>query len=563
MYRILKLDYYVRIMALLSRIPGLGGLWRASNQPRKSHKSMATIRLLTKLLLLLFAHVVWAAPAVAQDSRPNIVFILSDDHAVKAVSAYDASLTQTPNIDRIANNGMRFDRAYVANAICGPSRATLMTGMHSHANGFYSNEWSPPFDGSQQTLPSLLRGAGYRTAVVGKWHLFSEPIGFDHWEVIDNLMEQGSYFNPVFRNAEGKEETTGYVADLVTDKSIRWLDRGIGSEKPFFLFYSHKTPHRDWMPGPQELEDWDEAAQVPEPDTLFRDLDDALPVRREARMGIGEHMTDQDVKLSASFSLNDAQQQLWHDAFAKGNEEFERADLSADERTRWKYQRYVKTYLASVKSMDRQIGRLLDYLDSTGQMENTIVIYSSDQGFFLGENGWFDKRWMDEVSSRIPLLIQWNGEVQAGSHTDALVQNIDFAPTLLAVAGVEPETPMHGVSLLPLFSDPDAGWQRDLYYHFYENPGFHGVARHYGVRGERYKLVHYYQDDGWELFDLASDPDDLVNLYGQPGFDGIAADLKGRLAKLRRQYGVPDQDPEVPWYHGYLIRFIEWTMTLF
>ena len=497
---------------------------------------------------------------VCAGERPNIVFIFSDDHAVRAVSAYGNSLVETPNIDRIAAGGVRFDRAYVGNAICGPSRATLLTGLHSHANGFYSNEWSGPFDGEQQTLSSLLQASGYETAVIGKWHLYSDPVGFDHWEVIDNVMEQGSYYNPSFRSPAGVEETTGYVADLVTEKSIAWLDQVKEDGKPFFLLYNHKTPHRDWLPGPQELRDWDEDAKFDEPATLFRDLDGLTQARREARMRIEDYMTNTDVKLSMSRNLTPQQEALWQKAFAEGNRRYEEADMTVQEELRWKYQRYIKSYAASVKSMDRQIGHLLDYLESNNLMENTIVLYSSDQGFFLGENGWFDKRWMDEVSSQVPLLMEWQGHIKPGTTSDALVQNIDFAPTLLAAAGVKPKTPMHGVSLLPLFEDNPKPWHRDLYYHFYENPGFHGVARHYGVRTERYKLVYYYQNDEWELFDLVTDPADQVNLYGKPGYDEITANLKQRLQKLRVQYQVPDTDPEVPWYHGLLIRALEQLM---
>ena len=489
--------------------------------------------------------------------RPNIVFIFSDDHAIRAVSAYGNSLVETPNIDRIAAGGMRFDRAYVGNAICGPSRATLLTGLHSHANGFYSNEWSGPFDGEQQTLSSLLQASGYQTAIIGKWHLYSDPVGFDHWEVIDNVMEQGSYYNPSFRSPAGVEETIGYVADLVTEKTIAWLEQAKGDGKPFFLLYNHKTPHRDWLPGPQELRDWDEEAQFEEPATLFRNLDELTQARRDARMRIEDYMTNTDVKLSMSRNLTPQQEALWQQAFAEGNRQYEEADMTAQEDLRWKYQRYIKSYAASVKSMDRQIGRLLDYLESNNLMQNTIVLYSSDQGFYLGENGWFDKRWMDEVSSQVPLLMEWQGHIAPGTTSEALVQNIDFAPTLLAVAGVKPKTAMHGVSLLPLFEENPEPWHRDLYYHFYENPGFHGVARHYGVRTERYKLVYYYQNDEWELFDLVTDPADQINLYGKPGYDDITADLKKRLSKLRVQYQVPATDPDVPWYHGLLIRTLE------
>lgn len=505
------------------------------------------------------ATLVWLIFSVSSRAaeRPNIVFIFSDDHAVSAVSAYGDSLVQTPNIDRIAAGGIRFDRAYVGNAICGPSRATLLTGLHSHANGFYSNEWSDPFDGEQQTLSSLLQTAGYETAVIGKWHLYSDPVGFDHWDVIDNVFEQGTYYNPVFRSSRGVEETTGYVADLVTDKTIAWLDQAKQKDSPFFLLYNHKTPHRDWLPGPEELRDWDEQVQLAEPDSLFRNLDDLTQARTQSRMRIEDYMTDVDVKLSMGNKLTPEQEALWRNAFADGNRQYQEAELTGQADLRWKYQRYVKSYAASVKSMDRQIGRLLDYLEANDLMENTIVLYSSDQGFFLGENGWFDKRWMDEASSQVPLLIEWQGHIKPGSVSDALVQNIDFAPTLLAAAGVKPKTPMHGVSLLPLLEDGAEPKDRDLYYHFYENPGFHGVARHYGVRTERYKLVYYYQNDEWELFDLLTDPHDQVNLYGKQGYAAITSDLQQRLQALRVQYQVPSTDPEVPWYHGPMIRGVE------
>jgi arylsulfatase A-like enzyme len=494
---------------------------------------------------------------VAAGERPNIVFILSDDHAVRAVSAYGDSVVATPNIDRIAANGIRFDRAYVGNAICGPSRASLLTGLHSHANGFYTNEWSGPFNGQQQTLPRLLQQAGYQTAVIGKWHLYSDPVGFDHWEVIDNVLEQGTYYNPAFRSGAGVEETTGYVADIVTDKSLAWLAQAGKHGQPFFLLYSHKTPHRDWLPGPGELRAWDENARVAEPDTLLRDLGSQTRARREARMRIAEYMTDNDVKLKQGNPLTPEQEALWHAAFDDGNRRYVEADLSGDDALRWKYQRYIKTYAASVRSMDRQIGRLLDYLEANDLMENTLVVYSSDQGFFLGENGWFDKRWMDEVSSRVPLLMSWPGHIAPGTTSGALVQNIDFAPTLLAAAGITAHKPMHGVSLLPLLGPEPPPWQRDLYYHYYENPGFHGVARHYGVRGERYKLVHYYQDEEWELFDLQTDPGDQINLYAKPGYEEITRDMKQRLQALRAQYQVPLDDPQAPWYHDVLVRSVE------
>ncbi|BFM15736.1 hypothetical protein R50073_19190 [Maricurvus nonylphenolicus] len=498
----------------------------------------------------------FSAAVLANTPRPNIVVIMSDDHAVKAVSAYDDSLMQTPNIDRIANQGMKFNRAYVANAICGPSRATLLTGAHSHKNGFYSNEWSGPFDGHQVTLPKLLKQAGYHTSVIGKWHLYSDPVGFDHWEVIDNMMEQGSYYNPHFRSAEGIEKSTGYVADLITDKSIDWLASVKGSHEPFLLIYNHKSPHRDWLPGPEELATWDENLKVEEPDTLLRDMKGEVSARRSARMDIETYMTDLDVKLSKPMErLTPEQEALWEKAFTAGNKDFEAQELSREDEIRWKYQRYIKTYMGSVKSMDRQIGRLLDYLDEQQLTENTLIIYTSDQGFFLGENGWFDKRWIDDISARVPLLIQWPGKIKPGSESDSLVQNIDFAPTLLNAAGVKSVPSMQGQNMMPLLQGEE--WQRDLYYHFYENPGFHGVERHYGIIDKRYKLVHYYRANEWELFDLQADPAEQHNIYGQAAFADIQHDLEQRLIALRKQYQVPETDPEAPWYHSAWVWMME------
>ncbi len=502
------------------------------------------------------------APARASTPRPNIVFIMSDDHAVKAVSAYGDSIMQTPNIDRIARGGMRFDRAYVGNAICGPSRATMLTGMHSHGNGFYSNEWSGEFDGNQQTLPTLLQSAGYNTAVIGKWHLYSDPIGFDHWEVINNAFEQGTYYNPEFRSARGIEETTGYVAEIVTDKAVRWLESAATKSEPFFLLYNHKTPHRDWLPGPQEMREWNEAEKIAAPASLFRDLSSENKARRKARMSIADYMTNNDVKLTRGKELTPEQTALWESAFGAGNRHYESAELSEEDKVRWKYQRYVKTYIASVKGMDREIGRLLDALERKGLMDNTILVYTSDQGFFLGENGWFDKRWMDEVSSRIPLLIQWTGNVRPGSVATELVQNIDFAPTLLAAAGVTAPKPMHGQSMLPLLKEETAAWRDALYYRFYENPGFHGVARHEGIHTGRYKLIHYYRNQEWELFDLQTDPDEQHNLYGDAKQAPVVKALKQQLVALRAQYQVPDEEPEAPWYHGPLIRVVEQLLRL-
>ncbi len=483
---------------------------------------------------------VTAARAADAPERPNILFVFTDDHASHAISAYGSKINQTPNIDRLATEGMLFHNCFVTNSICAPSRAVIQTGKHSHTNGVIDN--SVEFDNTQQTFPKLLQKAGYQTAMLGKWHLKVEPTGFDYWKV---LVGQGTYYNPRFRTPDGPVNLTGYTTDIITDLALEWLDKGRDKSKPFMLMYQHKAPHREWLPGPDHLSMYDDV-EIWEPPTLFDDYTGRTSAAKWASMTIQRHMNDLDLKLVLPGYLNDEQRQQIEAVYAPKNEAMKKADLKGKDLVRWKYQRYVKDYLRCIASVDDNLGRVLEYLDKSGLAENTVVIYSSDQGFYLGDHGWFDKRWMYEESLRMPLLVRWPGVTRPGSENRDLVQNLDFAETFLDVAGVPVPDDMQGRSLVPLLKGetPD-DWRKSVYYHYYEFPGWHDVQRHYGVRTDRHKLVYYYPIDEWELFDLEKDPDELKSVYDDPAYAGVAAELKTELARLRKENGA-DQFEEPP-----------------
>ncbi len=485
--------------------------------------------------------------AVAAAARPNLVFVFADDHAFQAISAYDGRLNRTPNIDRLADEGMRFDRCFVGNSICAPARATVLTGLHSHGNGVIDNR--AVFDGSQRTMPKLLQAAGYQTAVIGKWHLKSEPTGFDHWEV---LIGQGPYYNPPLRTPGGVVRHEGYTTEIITDRTLRWLREDRDPERPFLLMMQHKAPHRNWQPGEKELHLF-EGVDIPEPATLFDDWSGRASAAAEQEMTVARHMSDFDLKLKPPNNLTPAQAATWEAAFGPRNAAFRADPPTGEARTRWQYQRYLKDYLRVIDAVDRSVGELLAALEELGLAEDTAVVYSSDQGFYLGEHGWYDKRWMYEESFRTPLMVRWPGVVEAGSVNTALSQNIDFAPTLLALAGVIPPADMHGESLVPLLrgeAPPD--WRRSLYYHYYEFPGVHAVARHRGVRTDRYKLIHYYQKGEWELFDLQVDPMELRSLADDPPHAAVRAELEAELERLAEEYGETDPErPREDYYRAY------------
>ncbi len=471
--------------------------------------------------------------------RPNILFIFADDHAYQAIGAYGSAINTTPNIDRLAQEGMLFRNCLVTNSICGPCRAVILTGKHSHLNGFRRN--GQRFDGAQQTFPKLLQQAGYQTAVVGKWHLGSSPTGFDYWKI---LVGQGPYYNPPMIDNGERKEHEGYTTNIITDEALAWLRAGRDPNKPFMLMLQHKAPHRNWQPGPDHLNMYDDVS-IPEPSTLFDDYATRGTPAHTQDMSIAKTLTDNDLKLTPPRNFTETQRALWDAAYAPKNEAFREADLSGDDLVRWKYQRYLKDYLRCIASLDDNIGRVLDYLDESGLAENTIVIYSSDQGFYLGEHGWFDKRWMYEQSLKTPLIVRWPGVTEPGSETLALVSNLDFGETFLDLADTPIPSDMQGESLEPILrGSTPSDWRTSFYYHYYEFPAVHSVRRHYGVRDHRYKLIYFYNLDEWEFYDLVEDPEEIRNSYGESRYAETIERLRAELARLRELYRVPeDTDP--------------------
>jgi len=483
---------------VLSMFPGCAGIGQAAGEPRK---------------------------------RPNIIFIMSDDHASHALSCYGSKVNKTPNLDRIAQEGMRFTNSFCTNSICGPCRAVILTGKYSHINGFKDN--GSRFDGSQQTFPKLLQQAGYETAMVGKWHLKTDPTGFDYWNILPG---QGAYYNPAMIEMGQRKKYTGYVTDIITDHALSWL-KGRDQEKPFCLMYHHKAPHRRWEPGPDYLTMYDDVT-IPEPDTLFDDYSGRGRAAHEQDMSIAKTMTANDLKLTPMKRLTPEQKAKWDAAYGPKNEAFEKANLQGKELVRWKYQRYMKDYLRCIASVDHNVGRVLDYLDESGLAQDTIVVYTSDQGFYLGDHGWFDKRFMYEESLRMPLLVRYPRAVRAGSVKEDIVLNLDFGETFLDYAGVPVPPDMQGRSLRPVLEGrTPKDWRSSMYYHYYEYPAVHSVKRHYGVRTERYKLIHFYNDiDEWELYDLKKDPQEMRSVYDDPKYAGVVRELKAELRRLREQY---------------------------
>lgn len=497
------------------------------------------------------------------EERPNIVFMFSDDHAVQALGAYGgrlAHLNPTPQIDRLAEEGMLFRNAFVTNSICAPSRATILSGQHSHLNGVRTNR--DRLDADVQTFPELLQGAGYQTAMIGKWHLKREPEGFDYWEVLPG---QGDYYNPTFLRPSDTTQYTGYVSEIITDRALRWLREERSGDAPFLMMYQHKAPHRNWQPGPDHLSTYDDI-QVPAPRTLFydysglstpavmqemeiaNDLSWGWDLKLRVEPGTVADSTFWQQRLTNRFTAE--QRNAWIQAYGPENEDFhvayQNGTLQGRDLTRWKYQRYVRDYLRTIASMDDQIGRLLDELDRLGVADETIVVYASDQGFFLGEKGWFDKRWMYEESLRMPLLVRWPSVTEPGSESTALVQNLDLAQTFLDVAGIDAPAAMQGRSLVPLLQGKSRDREREaIYYHYYEYPAVHSVMRHEGVRTDRYKLIHHYWANQWALFDLKRDPRELHNVYGHPDYAQVSARLKERLQALKDRYALPDSVTEV------------------
>ncbi|MBN1909485.1 MAG: sulfatase [Pirellulales bacterium] len=465
--------------------------------------------------------------ADAEKKRPNIIYIMSDDHAAHALSCYGSKINKTPNLDRLANEGMRFDRCFCTNSLCGPCRAVVLTGKYNHLNGFIDNRASSRFDASQPHVAKMLQKAGYQTAVVGKWHLRCEPTGFDYWNVLPG---QGQYYDPVMIEMGKKSKRKGYVTDLITDSALDFIKNRRDPSKPFFLMYHHKAPHRRWEPGPKHLTMYDDQ-DIPEPPTFNDDYKGRGTAAHSTEMTIEKHLTPNDLKVKPP------------------------KDLKGQALKKWKYQRYIKDYLRCVASVDDNVGRLLDYLDKSGLADNTVVFYTSDQGFFLGDHSWFDKRFMYEESLRMPLMVRWPGHVKPGSVSKDMVLNLDLAETFLDLAGVDVPKDMQGRSYKPILEGhaPD-DWRKSMYYRYYEFPAVHMVHKQYGVRTDRYKLIYFNELEEWELFDLEKDPHELNSVYDDPAYADVVKELKAELARLKKLYKDDDSVTGPVWKKGDPIR---------
>jgi arylsulfatase A-like enzyme len=477
---------------------------------REALKRAAHVGLAGSILPALTSSLLGANPA----ARTNILYIMTDDHAAHALSCYGSKINQTPSLDRIATGGMRFDNCFVTNSLCGPSRATLLTGKYSHMNGFRDNKPDAKFDGSQVTFPKLLQKAGYQTGIIGKWHLGTDPTGFDHWSILPG---QGRYIDPIFIENGQRKVVKGYATDVITDKALDFM-KTRPTEKPFCLLYHHKAPHREWTPDDkhgQLYEDQD----IPVPETFDDDYKNRATPARDQQMTIDKHLTPTDLKRPIP------------------------PGLEGEALKKWKYERFIKDYLRCIASVDDNVGRVLGYLETSGLSENTIVIYTADNGFFLGDHGWFDKRFMYEESLRVPLLVRYPQKIVAGSVSKDLVINADFAPTFLDYAGVPAPADMQGRSLRPILEGKKpADWRKSVYYHYYEFPQPHHVHPHDGVRTDRYKLIHYYTLKEWELFDLQKDPHELKSVYDDPAFAAVREEMTKELQRLRAE--LKDSDGE-------------------
>ncbi|WP_136468177.1 sulfatase [Flagellimonas onchidii] len=495
--------------------------------------------------------------------KPNIIFIMSDDHAYQAISAYNDHLIQTPNIDRIGKEGIVFTNACVTNSICAPSRATILTGKHTHINGKVDNLM--PFDTTQVTFPQLFQKAGYETAMFGKLHFGNNPKGVDDFMILPG---QGQYINPDFITQNGDTTITGYATDIITDVTLNWLDKKRNPEKPFMLMYLHKAPHRPWWPTPEKFEEF-YGKEFPLPESLFDDYSNRGSAAKTAEMNLLTHMKySYDTKVwpetiakmggvtpkvpdlvnafnnmySRATNEQKAQYKPFLDAISKDFEE-NWPSMTSEEKMIWKYQRYMQDYLACISSVDDNIGRLLAYMDENSLSENTMVVYTSDQGFYLGEHGWFDKRFIYDESFKTPLLIRWPNKIKPGITSEEMVQNLDFAQTFLEAAQIETPDDMQGESLMPLLTSNENDWSRDaVYYHYYEYPAEHQVMRHYGIVTVDYKLAHFYYDvDEWELYDRKKDPQEMNNVYNDPAYADVVKELHKKLEELRVQYKDSDE----------------------
>ncbi|MCT4591442.1 MAG: sulfatase [Carboxylicivirga sp.] len=507
---------------------------------------------LTFLLVILIGGLVSACHEKEEVKQPNIVFIMSDDHAYQAISAYGHGLNNTPNIDRIANEGALFTHGYVTNSICAPSRAVMLTGKHSFVNGKVDNIQS--FNWDQDNFAKQLQKAGYQTAMIGKIHIDGLPQGFDYSNVLPG---QGQYYNPDFIENGEKKRYEGYCTQITTDIAMDWLKNKRDKSKPFLMLYHQKAPHRTWMPEKKYLDLFKDKTFTP-PANFF-DKYEGRPVAAEHEMGIFEHldvaydlkMIDKEGEIQTKYRkygqsfydrMTDEQKAAWDVHYNPIIKEFKEARLKGRELALWKYDRYMKDYLATIQSVDDGVGTVLDYLDQEELAENTIVVYTSDQGFYLGEHGWFDKRFMYEESFRTPMLMRYPKEIKPGTVVDKLIQNLDFAPTFLDYAGSNIPEDLQGESFRNVINGKTDKYRDAIYYTYYEYPGEHNVQRHHGVRTDRYKLIHFYYDsDTWELYDLDKDPKEMNNVYNDPSYAEVKEQMHKKLIEVRAKYGDSDE----------------------
>ena len=514
----------------------------------RRHKHDVAIRsvLLSPLVVLLalghLSNLEGAGAGSALPNRPNILFIMADDHAAHALSCYGSRINKTPNLDRLANEGMRFLNCFVVNSICTPSRAAILTGKYSHINGVTVFN---RFDGSQPTVAKMLQAGGYHTGMIGKWHLTSDPTGFDYWNILPG---QGVYHDPDFIELGQRKKIPGYVTDIITDLSIDFLKKR-PKDKPFFLMCHHKAPHRPWEPDAKHAQLF-ENVDLCEPDTFNDDYRTRCDAAAEATMRIDKNLTRNDLKVRPPAELKGKELAAWNqkvdlemEVTINGHQQ----KLNGQALKQWKYQRYIKDYLRCIASVDDNVGRLLAYLDQEGLTDNTIVIYTSDQGFFLGDHDWFDKRFMYEESLRMPFLIRYPGKIKPHTVSDEIILNVDFAPTFLEYTGLPIPVEIQGRSFEPILSGkPPKDWRKSMYYRYYHYPGDHQVQQHYGVRTDRFKLIFFHRLNQWELFDLAEDPHELNNVYAAPAYAHTVKQLKSELERLRQQLNDHDQYVDGP-----------------
>lgn len=519
---------------------------------------LISINIITVFFLFFSCNEEKAQEVKKNNRKPNILFIMSDDHAYQAISAYSDKLIKTPNIDRIAKEGILFTNACVSNSICAPSRATILTGKHTHINGKIDNRM--PFDTTQVTFPQIFQKNGYQTAMFGKLHFGNNPKGVDDFMILPG---QGSYINPRFITKNGDTTITGYVTDIITDYTLNWLDKKRDKEKPFLMMYLHKAPHRPWWPSPEKFKEFTKK-QFPLPETLFDDYKNRGTAAKTAEMNLLTHMQyGHDSKIrpetieemgnvkpevpefkrgfKGPYGRANKEQKALYDPVLDSINTWFKANwmrLTDEEKMKWKYQRYMQDYLGTISSVDDNVGRVLDYLDESGLAENTLVVYTSDQGFYLGEHGWFDKRFIYDESFKTPLLIRWPNQIKPETTNEEMVQNLDFAQTFLEAAQIKAPEDMQGESLIPLLKGQNDNWTRDaVYYHYYEYPAVHMVKRHYGIVTKEFKLAHFYDDvDEWELYDRKKDPQELNSVYDDPAYAETVDKLKIELAELRIKY---------------------------